>query len=96
MTDRLYALLVVGAANGHPTEYDGQYVQTFDPDYEDGLGRVWTTRYLSEARVFSTVAEALEFWRTQSTVKPLRADGKPNRPLTALTVETVPVEVTPP
>jgi hypothetical protein len=39
------------------------------------------------ARRFATAAEALTAWTTQSTVRPLRPDGKPNKPLTALTVE---------
>ena len=36
---------------------------------------------------FVSIAEAMEYWRTVSTTVPFRPDGKPNRPLTAYTVE---------
>jgi hypothetical protein len=36
---------------------------------------------------FENGGDAMRFWRQQSILQPLRDDGKPNRPLTAFTVE---------
>jgi hypothetical protein len=85
---------MVERANDLRDGNDGKYVRTYDPDYGDGLGRVWGTDDPSDAILFESVGKALEFWRQPSTVKPLREDGNPNRPLTAFTIEMVPVEVT--
>lgn len=38
---------------------------------------------------FVSTSKALQAWNTQSKQRPLRPDGLPNRPLTALTVEIV-------
>jgi hypothetical protein len=35
---------------------------------------------------FETRADALRFWNRQSRIMPLRPDGQPNKPLTALTI----------
>jgi hypothetical protein len=77
---------VVGFADGSASEYDDQWLEKFDPDYDGGLGRIWTTSDPARAMLFDNVPAAMDFWKTQSKVKPLRADGKPNRPLTALTI----------
>ena len=57
-----------------------------DPDAEDGRGVVTWTDDLATARKFASPFLAIEFWKQQSTVRPTREDGKPNRPLTAFTV----------
>jgi hypothetical protein len=66
------------------------YVVACDVDAYEGIGAV-TVGSLPHAKRFAHAAEAWEFWKRQSTVRPLRADGKPNRPLSALTVEFVTV-----
>lgn len=38
------------------------------------------------APLATSQAAAMECWKTQSTVQPLRDDGQPNRPLTAYNV----------
>jgi hypothetical protein len=38
---------------------------------------------------FKTAGEAWMLWRRPSRVRPVRADGKPNRPLTAFTIEVL-------
>jgi hypothetical protein len=64
------------------------YVFDYTPDLEsNGLGFLTVTHHLSRAKRFSNVEEALAFYRQQSVRCPLRGDGKPNRPLTAYTVE---------
>lgn len=61
----------------------GAMLKAFDPD--SGWTE-WTTDPRL-ARRFNSALDVLELWRTQSRTRPLRPDGKPNRPLTAYTVE---------
>jgi hypothetical protein len=44
---------------------------------------------------FADLAAAVACWKRQSTVRPLRPDGKPNRPLTAFTITFDQVEDAP-
>ena len=65
---------------------------SYDPDHNDGRGEVTTTPDIFKALAFEKSFEAWEKWKQQSRVRPLREDGRPNRPLTAftVTVEEVP------
>jgi hypothetical protein len=76
----------LGGMDGEPSEHAGRYVSRFDSDAHGGLGQVWTTANPEDALQFATGVAAAEFYRQASTVKPIREDGKPNRPLTAFTV----------
>lgn len=78
----------LGGSSGpvEPSEHEGRYVSRYDPDAHHGLGQVWTTRAPSNAIQFRTQQEAVEFYRQASSEKPIREDGRPNRPLTAFTV----------
>ena len=72
---------------GPATEFDGQYVVDYDPTpLDNGDVLLSTSAEAAGARHFESVGEALEFWRQESTKGP-RPDGKPDRPLTAYTVE---------
>ena len=82
-------VLQLVAVAGVPTMHVGRYVRQFDPDGHDGRGDLVTTADIHEALTFPSAAEAMMFWQSQSKVRPLRADGKPNRPLTAFTVAVV-------
>jgi hypothetical protein len=62
------------------------YLRAFDPDADDGRGVVVVTQDRREAMRFDAAAAALAMWKRQSSVRPLRPDGQPNRPLTAFTV----------
>jgi hypothetical protein len=62
------------------------FVSRYDPDYMGGLGRVWSCVDSRVAVQFQDYLNAFEFWRQTSKAKPVREDGKPNRPLTAFTV----------
>jgi hypothetical protein len=65
----------------------GQYLAAYDPEAHDGMGEAeWTTNPDLAMRFPNQVA-ALECWRTVPASRPLRPDGKPNRPLCAFTVE---------
>lgn len=72
------------------------WLSFYDPDYTvDGnphTGLVDITADPAKAMRFETAIDAGECWRQQSTTRPLRPDGKPNRPLTAFTVEIKPLE----
>ena len=67
----------------------GRYLMDFDVGAHTGRGPIPTTLDPSAAKQFANAGEALEFWKTQSRVRPHRDDGLPNRPLTAFTVEIV-------
>jgi hypothetical protein len=63
------------------------YLLGFWPDRFGGRGEVTLTDDLDAARKFASFQDVMECWKTQSKVVPLRDDGKPNRPLTAFTVQ---------
>lgn len=65
------------------------YLASFDVDARGGIGSEVLTDDIRKALLFETQHEAMLAWNTQSTVRPYRPDGKPNRPLTAysMTVE---------
>jgi hypothetical protein len=67
------------------------YLESYDPEYAGGLGDCAWTADRAKAKRFPDMAAALEEWRRQPVSRPTRADGKPNRPLTAFSVtfETV-------
>lgn len=91
-TSDLYVIEIVGLNNA-VTPFDGQYLVEYDPeqDGKDPWGRpmsavIRTTKYPSLARKFQTQVAAWEYWRKTCKRDPKRADGKPNRPLTAFTI----------
>ena len=67
-------------------EGDFPYLLSFDPEAFNGLGKVSFTRDRSRAMQFSSQEAVIKFWGTQSQRVPFREDGKPNKPLTALTI----------
>ena len=75
-----------------PPEIEDQYLVSFGFDAMNGCGFGIFTDRPEQAMRFKTMRDAMEFWRTQSTVKPLRPDGKPNRPLTASTISVFKIE----
>jgi len=69
-----------------PQSLAGMWVVRCDVDAYSGRGKLDATVDPDNAARFATMAEAMLYYRRQSTVQPLRADGKPNRPLTAYSV----------
>jgi hypothetical protein len=70
----------------------GKYLEWSDPDARGGLGDDGWTDDVDKAKRFASFTAAMECWKAQSAVHPIRwSDGKPNRPLTAysVTVEQV-------
>jgi len=74
------------------TRIIGRYIKNFDVNAFGGDGWLTTTDYEPHAMHFEDARSALDFYRQVSTVKPLREDGQPNRPLTAFTVTFKPSE----
>lgn len=81
-----YGILAVGFANGTPCPHANQWVKQFDHNAYNGQGQGVFTPDPERALRFDSAAAAMMFWGRQSTVRPLRPDGEPNKPLTALTV----------
>lgn len=67
-------------------------VNQFLKQYEVMSGLSDWTFDPNEAMKFRTMTLAIQMWRAILPTDPVRADGKPNRPLTAFTVEFVPLE----
>jgi hypothetical protein len=78
-----YVILLIGLSTGQATREDGRYVKTYDPSGNRGQGLLTTTEDSEDALQFGTETEAFEKWREPYGI---RADGKPNRPLTAFTM----------
>jgi hypothetical protein len=69
---------------------DGYYLRSYEVDHQP-TGGPWIvfTTDVGEALRFPDAAAAMECWRQQSVAMPLRPDGRPNRPLTAYSIEVV-------
>lgn len=75
------------ALDGEPPESSlTLYLVTFDPDGNNGMGAETFTTDLAQAKRYAGFMEVMEEWKRPSTVRPLRDDGKPNRPLTAYSI----------
>lgn len=85
LADEATAVAIVNAiARGNVVE--GPYLEWSDPDANNGLGDERWTNNPAKAKRFKSFAEASQCWQAQSTVRPTRDDGKPNRPMTAYSV----------
>lgn len=87
-----------GLSNGRLTPFDGKYLKEYDPgrDGVDPSGRpmiahIVVTDDPASAMHFIDAAHAWEEWKRIDPRRPIRPDGKPNRPLTAFTIDIGPV-----
>lgn len=71
----------------------GCFLKRYDAEAFDGRGLSEFTIHLDQALVFDSVADAVRCWQTVPANRPVREDGKPNRPLTAMTMEFLTVEM---
>jgi hypothetical protein len=83
---------VIAFANGVPCPIAGQYLESFDFNAYRGRGFGTFVIDPRQAKHFASKAAAMVYWRTVSSKYPVRADGQPNRPLTATTCEIVDLE----
>lgn len=72
--------------------FAGKYVSYFDAEAENGRGEFKVTEHIDQALRYESIEAAVREYRTIPKNKPVRYDGKPNRPMTSLTVEVVAVE----
>jgi len=72
------------ATGGGPV---GEYLAAFDPEAHDGWGDATFTRDVAKALRFPDFAAAYRFYGTRPQRRSRRPDGKPNRPLTAFTMQ---------
>lgn len=87
-----FLMSLIGLADGRPSPVDRAYLVRCDVDARNGVGEVIGTDDPDKAMVFDTIIDAMSYYRRESTVVPLRPDGRPNRPLTAFTILIKPVE----
>lgn len=95
---------IVGLVNGTPTDFDGQYIVEYDPSRAGThpvtggpmpVFHLVTTPDVGQATRFSAT-EAADLYRAVDRRNPTRADGAPNRPLTAFTADIEPAPDLPP
>jgi hypothetical protein len=82
---------IVGAADGVTvTPHDGRFLVAWNPHTQAGTLELTSTADPRKAARLE-LAAILEQWRTRSRKQPSRPwDGRPNRPLTAVTIEIIP------
>lgn len=66
------------------------YLKAFDLNADQGRGKIEVTTDIADAMRFDNGHEVLAAWRSPSSAVPTRTDGKPNRPLSAFSIEIVP------
>ena len=89
-----FAMRVIGSAAGwHLGEMEGWYVHHVDVQAAN-ISHDWLklTHNIDDAWLWDSAEDALSTWKEILTSDPVRPDGKPNRPMTAFTVELVKVE----
>jgi hypothetical protein len=79
----VYVMRQMGTAYGQKLPGDGQFLADFDFEADDGVGEICLTPDPASAKHFADLEELQAFYRTSPACRPLRPDGKPNRPLTA-------------
>jgi hypothetical protein len=84
------AVACLGLADGTSAgELDGAWLVSYDPAGCDGCGDGTWSRDPAEAARF-TPQEWAELWTASPENRPLRPDGKPNRPITMFSLTIVP------
>jgi hypothetical protein len=81
-----YVIRLVARADGSKSARAGKYIVRYVPS-PFGRDVLTVSPSISAAKHFPDPAAAHAFWRQQQG---MRADGLPNRPLTAWTVEILP------
>lgn len=86
------------AMSGHsitpsPALKGGEYLKAYDPEAYDGRGWADWTVDPKKALQFDDKLTPWQLWNTIPKRRPVRADGRPNKPLTAFTITIEPLEV---
>lgn len=87
--DKRVVMIMVGIAGREMETMPPRplYFKSIDPEAHGGRGHVSWTSKLEEAVVFADHAEAMRIYQASPKCRPVGADGRPNKPLTAYTVE---------
>ena len=85
------ALLVHGIPSRGIAFNPPVYLKAFDVEAHDGRGEGVYTHDAAEAFRFADLEAVYREWNRVSKRRPFREDGRPNKPLAALTVEIVEV-----
>lgn len=72
----------------------GAFVKSWDAEAHEGRGEVEWTIEPSEALKFRSQIAAYDAWMTVPASRPVREDGKPNRPFTSFTIAVEPAPTT--
>ena len=81
-------ILAVSDGEGSHLPLSGPvYLKSYDIEAYNGRGSAEWTRDKNTAMQFVSFTHAVGAWNTQSKIRPLRDDGKPNKPLTSFTIE---------
>lgn len=67
-------------------EATGQYLKRYDPEAHDGQGEVIWTSDPGQAATFADIIAAHACWTQVPRSRPVRGDGRPNRPMTAFSI----------
>ena len=90
MTRRYVIRIIEQAMPGLPPDgSEGLYLQGMDFEAAGGRGTLIVTPLIEKALGFPSMDELVRYYETVPVCCPLRPDGKPNRPLTAYTVEII-------
>jgi hypothetical protein len=82
-TATLIKLVLLSLADGRTEDISvGWYLAAYDPEANDGNGMASWTPDPYKALTFATGIEAAACYRAVPRSRPVRPDGKPNRPLT--------------
>lgn len=83
-----WVMVCQGLASGPEADViRGSFLKSYDVEAYDGRGTAEWTGDVTQAMHFESLLGVLQCWRTVSRTRPRRADGEPNRPLTAFHVE---------
>jgi hypothetical protein len=82
----MWVIRIVHDAAGLPCPEAGMYLKAMDFEAMEGFGHLVATPHIRHAMQFRSPALALQFYHTVPMCHPKRADGKPNKPLTAYTI----------
>ena len=87
---------IIGPALPGAKLYDRvTWLRSCDFEAFHGIGHVVHTSRRSEAMVFDSFRDALAFTQRTPQCRPLRPDGKPNKPLTAYHLEIIGTDTEP-
>lgn len=86
-----YVIRILGS-NQHGAPSVPTFLESFDIEAHDGRGTADATGDVEKAYQFATAGAALEAWRAVPESRPTRDDGRPNRPLSAFTIEVLTID----